>query len=49
MTETKPKKEPREWWVILSVEDKRIYYSSFPGDYRPGEQWIKVREVLDEN
>lgn len=42
-------KKPREWWVILSAEDSKIYYSSGPGDYKPGPGWLKVREVLDEN
>lgn len=42
-------KEPREWWVTLSHEDSRIYYSTYPNHYKPGPGWIKVREVLDEN
>lgn len=41
-------KEPRHWWVILSSEDSRIYYSSHPNHYRPGPGWIKVREVIDD-
>lgn len=51
MTDEKkwPDREPREWWVILSAEDSKIYYSSGPGDYSPGPGWIKVREVISEN
>ena len=47
MAESKwPKREPRVWWVRLSHEDQRIYYSSFPNDYCPGIGWVKVKEVL---
>lgn len=47
--EISPSTEPREWWVTLSHEDSRIYYSTYPNHYKPGPGWIKVREVTDEN